>query len=136
MKQAAFKQVVRRIVREELKNYKSEIIKEIKADLFDVLLTSKPSSKTAGITEVNAFPDGTVLDKRTHNYVKGTIADTLKSTLPPHGENKSNGQVTIISDTRDIPQTFDGRKLTEDHQNVINNVINKDYSALMKKMGI
>ena len=34
-----------------------------------------------------------------------------------------------------LPSTFEGKRLTEDHEEVLD-AINKDYSQLMKKMGV
>ena len=34
-----------------------------------------------------------------------------------------------------LPKTFEGTRLTEDHEEVLD-AINKDYSQLMKKLGV
>jgi hypothetical protein len=120
MKIKDFKKIVREIVGQEMASQKEQILKEIKAELFDVMTVQKtPDTKT----KVNEGIDRTSL-RRMFEEKLGTGEDIHLNT--------SNVSVTP---QQALPRTFEGTRLTEDHEDTLKD-INKDYSQLMKKMGV
>ena len=122
MKIKDFKKIVREIVGQEMASQKEQILKEIKAELFDIIVVQK-TPKTETKSEVNEGLDRTSL-RRMFEEKLGTGEDIHLNT--------SNVSVTP---QQALPRTFEGTRLTEDHEDTLKD-INKDYSQLMKKMGV
>ena len=122
MKIKEFKKLVKEIVEQEMTVQKEQILKEIKAELFDIMTVQK-APKTETKSEVNESLDRTSL-RRMFEEKLGTGEDIYLNT--------SN---TAVAPQQGLPSTFEGTKLTEDHKEVLDD-INKDYSQLMKKMGV
>ena len=122
MKIKDFKKIVREIVGQEMASQKEEILKEIKAELFDIMTVQK-TPKTDTKSEVNEGLDRTSL-RRMFEEKLGTGEDIYLNT--------SN---TAVAPQQGLPSTFEGTRLTEDHEDTLK-LINKDYSKLMKKMGV
>ena len=121
MKIKEFKKLVKEIVEQEMTVQKEQILKEIKAELFDIMTVQKVP-KTETKSEVNESLDRTSL-RRMFEEKLGTGEDIYLNT----------SNVPVPQET--LPSTFEGTKLTEDHKEVLDD-INKDYSQLMKKMGV
>ena len=122
MKIKDFKKIVREIVGQEMASQKEQILKEIKAELFDVMTVQKtPDTKT----KVN---EGLELDRTS---LRRMFEEKLGTGEDIH-LNTSNVSVTP---QQALPSTFEGTRLTEDHEDTLKD-INKDYSQLMKKMGV
>ena len=120
MKIKDFKKLVKELVKHEVAAQKEQILKEIKAELFDVMTVQKtPDTKT----KVNEGIDRTSL-RRMFEEKLGTGEDIYLNT--------SN---TAVAPQQGLPSTFEGTRLTEDHEDTLK-LINKDYSKLMKKMGV
>jgi len=47
----------------------------------------------------------------------------------------ANTSNVVVSPQGGLPSTFEGKTLTEDHEDTLK-LINKDYSQVMKKMGV
>ena len=122
MKIKDFKKLVKEIVEQEMTVQKEQILKEIKAELFDIMTVQK-TPKTETKSEVNESLDRTSL-RRMFEEKLGTGEDVHLNT--------SNVSVTP---QQALPSTFEGTRLTEDHEDTLKD-INKDYSQLMKKMGV
>ena len=122
MKIKDFKKLVKEMVEREVAAQKEQILKEIKAELFDIMSVSK-TPKTETKSEVNEGLDRTSL-RRMFQEKLGTGEDIYLNT--------SNVAVTP---QQALPSTFEGTTLTEDHEDTLK-LINKDYSQLMKKMGV
>ena len=122
MKIKDFKKIVREIVGQEMASQKEQILKEIKAELFDIMTVQK-TPKTDTKSEVNEGLDRTSL-RRMFEEKLGTGEDIYLNT--------SN---TAVAPKQGLPSTFEGTRLTEDHEDTLK-LINKDYSKLMKKMGV
>tara|TARA_R110000824_G_scaffold243098_1_gene431746 strand:- start:877 stop:1245 length:369 start_codon:yes stop_codon:yes gene_type:complete len=122
MKIKDFKKLVKEIVEQEMITQKEQILKEIKAELFDIMTVQKaPTPQTK--SEVNEGLDRASL-RRLFQDKLGTGEDIHLNT--------SNVSVTP---QQTLPSTFEGTRLTEDHEDTLK-LINKDYSQLMKKMGV
>ena len=122
MKIKEFKKLVKEIVEQEMTVQKEQILKEIKAELFDIMTVQK-TPKTETTSEVNEGLDRASL-RRMFEEKLGTEEDIYLNT--------SNVSVTP---QQTLPSTFEGTRLTEDHEDTLK-LINKDYSKLMKKMGV
>ena len=122
MKIKDFKKLVKELVEHEVAVQKEQILKEIKAELFDIMTVQK-TPKTETKSEVNEGLDRTSL-RRMFQEKLGTGEDIYLNT--------SNVAVTP---QQALPSTFEGTTLTEDHEDTLK-LINKDYSQLMKKMGV
>ena len=122
MKIKEFKKLVKEIVEQEMTVQKEQILKEIKAELFDIMTVQK-TPKTDTKSEVNEGLDRTSL-RRMFEEKLGTGEDIYLNT--------SN---TAVAPQQGLPSTFEGTRLTEDHEDTLK-LINKDYSKLMKKMGV
>ena len=122
MKIKDFKKLVKEIVEQEMITQKEQILKEIKAELFDIMTVQK-TPKTETKSKVNEGLDRTSL-RRMFEEKLGTGEDIYLNT--------SNVAVTP---QQPLPSTFEGTRLTEDHEDTLK-LINKDYSQLMKKMGV
>ena len=122
MKIKDFKKLVKEIVKQEMITQKEQILTEIKAELFDIMAVQK-TPKTETKSEVNEGLDRASL-RRMFEEKLGTGEDIYLNT--------SNVAVTP---QQTLPSTFEGTTLTEDHEDTLK-LINKDYSQLLKKMGV
>ena len=122
MKIKDFKKLVKELVEHEVAAQKEQILKEIKAELFDIMTTQK-APKTDTKSEVNEGLDRTSL-RRLFQEKLGTGEDIYLNT--------SN---TAVAPQQTLPGTFEGTRLTEDHEDTLK-LINKDYSQVLKKMGV
>ena len=124
MKIKDFKKLVKEIVEQEMITQKEQILKEIKAELFDIMVVQKASQeeKSSKINE-GAEVSRTSL-RRMFEEKLGTNNDVFLNT--------SNVAVTPQGG---LPKTFEGTRLPEAQGDVLE-AINKDYSKLMKKMGV
>ena len=124
MKIKDFKKLVKEIVKKEMITQKEQILTEIKAELFDVMSAQK-TSNTKKSSKIN---EGAELSRTSLRQMfeekLGTGEDIhLTTANVPLGHQGT------------LPKTFEGTKLTEDHEEVLD-AMNKDYSQLMKKMGV
>ena len=122
MKIKDFKKLVKELVEHEVASQKEQILKEIKAELFDIM-TAQKTPKTETKSEVNESLDRTSL-RRMFEEKLGTGEDIYLNT--------SNVSVTP---QQTLPSTFEGTTLTQDHEDTLK-AINKDYSQVMKKLGV
>ena len=122
MKIKEFKKLVKEIVEQEMTVQKEQILKEIKAELFDIMTVQK-TPKTETTSEVNEGLDRASL-RRMFEEKLGTGEDI----------NLNTTNVSVAS-PQTLPSTFEGTSLTKDHEDTLKD-INKDYSQLMKKMGV
>jgi hypothetical protein len=122
MKIKDFKKLVKELVEHEVAVQKEQILKEIKAELFDIIVAQK-TPKTETKSEVNEGLDRTSL-RRMFEEKLGTGEDIHLNT--------SN---VAITPQQGLPSTFEGTTLTEDHEDTLK-LINKDYSQVLKKMGV
>ena len=121
MKIKDFKKIVREIVGQEMASQKEQILKEIKAERFDVMTAQKPEPKA----KVN---EGLELDRT-------SLRQMFEEKLGTGEDIHLNTSNVAITPQQGLPKTFEGTRLTEDHQDTLKD-INKDYSQLMKKMGV
>ena len=121
MKIKDFKKLVKEIVTKEMDVQREQILKEIKAELFDVMTAQKPEPKT----KVN---EGLELDRTS---LRRMFEDKLGTGEDIH-LNTTN---VSVASPQTLPSTFEGTALTKDHEDTLKD-INKDYSQLMKKMGV
>ena len=122
MKIKDFKKLVKELVEHEVAAQKEQILKEIKAELFDIIVVQK-TPKTETKSEVNEVLDRASLRQMFQEKL-GTGEDihlnTSNMTVTPQGG---------------LPKTFEGTTLTDDHEDTLK-LINKDYTKLLKKMGV
>ena len=121
MKIKDFKKMVREIVAQEMASQKEQILKEIKAELFDVMTAQKPEPKT----KVN---EGLELDRT-------SLRRMFEEKLGTGEDIHLNTTNVSVASPQTLPSTFEGTSLTKDHEDTLKD-INKDYSQLMKKMGV
>ena len=124
MKIKDFKKLVKEIVKKEMVTQKEQILKEIKAELFDIMIVQKTSQeeKNSKINEGADLPRSSLRQLFQEKLGTGddVFANTSNVTVTPQGG---------------LPKTFEGTTLTEDHEDTLK-LINKDYSQLLKKMGV
>ena len=124
MKIKDFKKLVKEIVKKEMVTQKEQILKEIKAELFDIM-SAKKTSNTEKSSKINEGAEVSRASlRRMFEEKLGTGEDVFLNT--------SNVAVTPQGA---LPKTFEGTTITSDHEEVLD-AINKDYSQLMKKMGV
>jgi len=124
MKIKDFKKLVKEIVEREMVTQKEQILKEIKAELFDIMAVQKtPNTKQS--SKIN---EGAELAK--HN-----LRQMFQQNLGTGQDSFLNTSNVAATPQGGMPQTFEGKRLTEDHEEVLD-AINKDYSSLLKKMGV
>ena len=127
--------LIREFVRKEIEHQKAEIIKEVKAEMFDLMMASnrpQPQLQTESV-QVGTGGTGTpTAADMTRESLREMFTSKLGMDMDSFNFNTQNVQV---GQPPTLPQSFNGGPITEKHQEVFD-VINKDYGALMKKMGI
>lgn len=126
--------LIREFVRKEIQHQKAEIIKEVKAEMFDALMARKiePQLQTESV-QVGAGGTGTpTATDMTRESLREMFSSKLGMDTDTFNFNTQNVQV---GQPPTLPQSFNGGPITEKHTEVLN-VMNKDYGSLMKKMGI
>ena len=124
MKIKDFKKLVKEIVEQEMITQKEQILKEIKADLFDVM-SAQTTSNTKKSSEIN---EGAEL-------AKANLRQMFQQKLGTGQDPLLNTSNVAVTPQGALPKTFEGTAITSDHEEVLD-AINKDYSQLMKKMGV
>ena len=124
MKIKDFKKLVKEIVEQEMVTQKEQILKEIKAELFDVMSAQKTSNveKSSKINEEAEVS-------------RASLRQMFEEKLGTNNDVFLNTSNVAVTPQGGLPKTFEGTRLTEDHEEVLD-AINKDYSKLMKKMGV
>jgi len=123
MKIKDFKKLVKELVKHEVAAQKEQILKEIKADLFDIMTTQKETKKSS-----DKINEGTELSRT-------QLRQLFQEKLGTGEDVFANTSNVPVNPQQGLPGTFEGKTLTEDHEEVLG-AINKDYSKLMKKMGV
>lgn len=127
--------LIREFVRKEIEHQKAEIIKEVKAEMFDLMIASnrpQPQLQTESV-QVGTSGTGTpTAADMTRESLREMFTSKLGMDMDSFNFNTQNVQV---GQPPSLPQSFNGGPITEKHQEVFD-VMNKDYGALMKKMGI
>lgn len=126
--------LIREFVRKEIEHQKAEIIKEVKAEMFDALMARniEPQLQTESV-QVGTGGTGTpTAADMTRESLREMFTSKLGMDMDSFNFNTQNVQV---GQPPSLPQSFNGGPITEKHQEVFD-VMNKDYGALMKKMGI
>jgi len=126
--------LIREFVRKEIEHQKAEIIKEVKAEMFDVLMARniEPQLQTESV-QVGTGGTGTpTTTDMTRESLREMFTSKLGMDMDSFNFNTENVQV---GQPPALPQSFNGGPITEKHQEVFD-VMNKDYGQLMKKMGI
>jgi len=121
--------LIREFVRKEIEHQKAEIIKEVKAEMFDLMMTNRPQPQLQ--TESVQVGTGGTADM-TRESLREMFTSKLGMDMDSFNFNTQNVKV---GQPPSLPQSFNGGPITEKHQEVFD-VMNKDYGALMKKMGI
>ena len=124
MKIKDFKKLVKEIVEQEMITQKEQILKEIKAELFDIM-TAQKTSNTEKSSKIN---EGAEL-------AKANLRQMFQQKLGTGQDPLLNTSNVAVTPQGGLPKTFEGTRLTEDHEEVLD-AINKDYSQLLKKMGV
>ena len=124
MKVKDFKKLVKEIVGLEMAIQKEQILKEIKAELFDIMITQKTETEKSS-AKIN---EGAELSRT-------SLRQMFEEKLGTGEDVFLNTSNVAVTPQQTLPSTFEGKRLTEDHEEVID-AINKDYSTLMKKMGV
>lgn len=126
--------LIREFVRKEIEHQKAEIIKEVKAEMFDALMARniEPQLQTESV-QVGTGGTGTpTAADMTRESLREMFTSKLGMDTDAFNFNTENVQV---DQSPALPQSFNGGSITEKHQEVFD-VMNKDYGQLMKKMGI
>ena len=126
--------LIREFVRKEIEHQKAEIIKEVKAEMFDALMARniEPQLQTESV-QVGTGGTGTpTAADMTRESLREMFTSKLGMDMDSFNFNTENVQV---GQPPALPQSFNGGPITEKHQEVFD-VMNKDYGQLMKKMGI
>jgi len=119
--------LIREFVRAEIQHQKAEIIKEVKAEMFDLMMSNRtqPQLQTESV-QTQSGPD------MTRAQLREMFTSKLGMDMDSFNFNTQNVQV---GQPPSLPQSFNGGPITEKHHEVMD-LMNKDYGALMKKMGI
>ena len=124
MKIKDFKKMVKEIVEQEMITQKEQILKEIKAELFDIMTVQK-TSNTEKSSKINEGAE----------VSRASLRRMFEENLGTNNDVFLNTSNVAVTPQGGLPRTFEGTRLTEDHEEVLD-AINKDYSQLMKKMGV
>lgn len=130
--------LIREFVRKEIEHQKAEIIKEVKAEMFDLMMASNrpqpgPAQLQTESVQVGTGGTGTpTASDMTRESLREMFTSKLGMDMDSFNFNTQNVQV---GQPPALPQSFNGGPITEKHQEVFD-VMNKDYGQLMKKMGI
>jgi len=126
--------LIREFVRKEIEHQKAEIIKEVKAEMFDLMIANRPQPQLqTESVQVGTGGTGTpTAADMTRESLREMFTSKLGMDMDSFNFNTQNVQV---GRPPALPQSFNGGPITEKHQEVFD-VINKDYGQLMKKMGI
>ena len=124
MKIKDFKKLVKEIVKKEMIAQKEQILKEIKADLFDVM-SAQTTSNTKESSEIN---EGAEL-------ARAGLRQMFQEKLGTGEDPFLNTSNVAVTPQGGLPKTFEGTTVTSDHEDTLK-LINKDYSQVMKKMGV
>ena len=124
MKIKDFKKLVKEIVKKEMVTQKEQILMEIKAELFDIMSTQK-TSNTEKSSKIN---EGAEL-------AKANLRQMFQQNLGTGQDSFLNTSSVTVVPQGGLPQTFEGTTITSDHEEVLD-AINKDYSTILKKMGV
>ena len=124
MKVKDFKKMVKEIVEQEMITQKEQILKEIKAELFDIMAVQK-TSNTKQSSKIN---EGAEL-------AKANLRQMFQQNLGTGQDSFLNTSSVAVGPQGGLPKTFEGTTITSDHEEVLD-AINKDYSQVMKKMGV
>lgn len=122
--------LIREFVRKEIEHQKAEIIKEVKAEMFDLMMTNRPQPQLQ--TESVQVGTGGTADM-TRESLREMFTSKLGMDMDSFNFNTQNVKVGQLPS---LPQSFNGGAITEKHQEVFDAMNRTDYSALMKKMGI
>jgi len=122
--------LIREFVRKEIEHQKAEIIKEVKAEMFDLMMTNRPQPQLQ--TESVQVGTGGTADM-TRESLREMFTSKLGMDMDSFNFNTQNVKV---GQPPSLPQSFNGGAITEKHQEVFDAMNRTDYSALMKKMGI
>lgn len=115
--------LIREFVRKEIEAQKAEIIKEVKAEMFDLMISSnRPQLQTESVRPQSGID--MTRDQLRQMFTQKMGMDTVNF-------NTQN----VPTQPASLPQSFNGGPITEKHAEVMD-VMNRDYGALMKKMGI
>jgi len=119
--------LIREFVRKEVEHQKAEIIKEIKAEMFDVIMggntTSSSQLQTESVGPQSPAADMTRAQLR-EMFQQNMGTDTMEF-------NTNN----VLVNPSAPPASFRAGAVGEKHKDVLE-AMNKDYGSLMKKMGI
>ena len=124
MKIKDFKKLVKEIVEQEMITQKEQILKEIKAELFDIMAVQK-TSNTKKSSKIN---EGAEL-------AKANLRQMFQQNLGTGQDSFLNTSSVAVGPQGGLPKTFEGTTITSDHEEVLD-AINKDYSQVLKKMGV
>ena len=124
MKIKDFKKLVKEIVEQEMITQKEQILKEIKAELFDAM-SGQITSNTKQSSEIN---EGAEL-------AKANLRQMFQQNLGTGQDSFLNTSSVAVGPQGGLPKTFEGTTITSDHEEVLD-AINKDYSTILKKMGV
>ena len=124
MKIKDFKKLVKEIVEREMVTQKEQILKEIKAELFDIMIVQKTSQEEKS----SKLNEGAELSR-------SSLRQLFQEKLGTGDDVFANTSNVTVTPQGGLPKTFEGTTLTEDHEDTLK-LINKDYSQVMKKMGV
>ena len=124
MSASQLKTLITEIVRKEIATVKADIIKEVKSDMFDVLLTNGGGAST---------PQPSRESTNTPPRRPASLLDELKSI---NSLDEFSPRSREVAGAINIPEQYKHAPLHESQQKVVKDVVNRDYSELMKKMGI
>ena len=124
MKIKDFKKLVKEIVKKEMVTQKEQILMEIKAELFDVM----SDQKTPNTEKSSKINEGAEVSR-------ASLRRMFEEKLGTNNDVFLNTSNVAVTPQGGLPKPFEGTRLTEDHEEVLD-AINKDYSKLMKKMGV
>ena len=124
MKIKDFKKLVKELVEHEVAAQKEQILKEIKAELFDIMVVQKTSQEEKS-SKIN---EGAELSR-------SNLRQLFQEKLGTGDDVFANTSNMAITPQGGLPKTFEGTTLTEDHEDTLK-LINKDYSQVLKKMGV
>ena len=122
--------IIQEIVEQEMKSYKQEILKEIKSELFDVLVETKSRPKSVLESVAVVEEEWPSMNFNTSNLKQLFNEMNPKESIAP----------VATRPKFELPPTFTAIPATEEQKQSVNKVaetiFNKDYSKLMKKLGV
>ena len=134
---ATIKALVKELVAEEFRTQREQLIMEVKAEMFDVLLKANSS----GHNSADVIVEHTSQETPSAEFNTSDLKTMFNAIQPSFDEYKSNVSVNTPTNkslvtTTNLPASYEGKADPVVAAKTLDKINNTDYSSIMKSMGI